>query len=146
VKYVSNSIEDTRRLATQLAEKSVKGEVGPLVFALMGELGAGKTVFVKAFAKALGVDGPVNSPTFILMHPYEIHAGHYRMLYHIDAYRIESAQDFGPIGIGEVLDGNENIVLMEWADRVESLVPKSAIWIHIKHTGETTREIEVSGL
>lgn len=146
MKYVSNGIEDTQKLATQLAEKSVKGGVGPLVFALMGELGAGKTVFVKAFAKALGVDGPVNSPTFILMHPYEIDARHYKMLYHIDAYRIDKAEDFGPIGIGEVLDGNENIVLMEWADRVERLVPENAIWIHIKHTGENTREIEVTGL
>jgi len=146
VEYVSNSVEDTQRLATQLAEKSVKGGIGPLVFALMGELGTGKTVFVKAFAKALGVDGLVNSPTFIFMHSHEIHVGRYKMLYHVDAYRIETTEDLGPIGIGEVLDGNENIVLMEWADRIENLVPENAIWIHIKHTGEDTREIEVTGL
>ena len=146
MEYVSNGIEDTQRLATQLAEKSVKGGVGPLVFALMGELGTGKTIFVKAFAKALGVDGLVNSPTFVLMHSHEIHAGRYKILYHVDAYRIETAKDFGPTGIGDVLDGDENIVLIEWADRIENLVPENAIWIYIKHTGENTREIEVTGL
>ncbi len=146
MRYVSNSVEDTQKLAAQLAEKSVKDGFGPLVFALMGELGAGKTVFIKAFAKALGVKGPVNSPTFVLMHPYEIEAGRYRMLYHMDAYRIDSHKDFGPIGLGEILEEGSNIVLIEWADRVEELVPENAIWIHIEHTGENTRKFEVGGL
>ena len=146
MKYVSNSIEDTQKLATQLAEKSAKGGIGPLVFALMGELGAGKTMFVKAFAKALGVESPVTSPTFILMRPYEIAFGRYKMLYHIDAYRIDSYEDFSPAGLGEILDDDDSVVIIEWADRVRELIPDNAIWIHIKHTGENTREIEVSGL
>lgn len=146
MKYVSNSIEDTQKLAVQLAEKSVKGGIGALVFALMGELGAGKTMFVKAFAKALGINGPVTSPTFILMRPYEIGFGRYKMLYHVDAYRIDSYEDFSPAGLGEILDDGDSVVIIEWADRVRELIPDNAIWIHIKHMGENTREIEVSGL
>lgn len=143
MKHVSNSTRDTQKIAAELAEKLVKKGVGPLVIALTGELGAGKTVFVQAFAKALGVKGPVNSPTFVLIHPYDIQAGRYKTLYHVDAYRIESKEQFDPLGLGEILEGNKNIVLIEWADRIGELIPENATRIHIEHTGGDTREIEI---
>lgn len=143
VKYVSKSINETQKIASDLLDKKIKKGAAPLVFALSGELGAGKTVFAKAIAKSLGIEEPVNSPTFILMHPYEIDRNGFKIFYHIDAYRIDSADDLIPLGIKEILSDSNNIVLIEWSERVEKIIPKNSIRIHIEHIDENTREITI---
>ena len=106
-----------------------------------GELGTGKTTFVKGFSKALGVKEKVLSPTFVLIHRHKIEKSGFKKLYHIDAYRLKSGKDLLKLGVREIFENPENIVLIEWADRVKKTVPKNAIWIHFDHLGVDKRKI-----
>lgn len=145
VKYISRSVEETQNIALDLAKRLTDEGNGPLVFALTGELGAGKTAFVQGFAKGLGIEESIKSPTFILMHPYDLNISKYKIMYHIDAYRINSHKELIPLGIKEILNDKKNIVLIEWAERVEKILPDDVIKIHIKHIDENTREITING-
>ena len=142
--YVSKSIEETQKIASDILNEYIQKGVTPLVFALTGNLGAGKTVFAKSIAKELGIEGPVNSPTFILMHPYEIDKNGFKTFYHIDAYRIEKPEELAPLGMEEILNDPKNIVLIEWSEKVEEIIPDNAVRINIKHLDENSREITIN--
>ncbi len=146
--YASHSPEDTQRFAREQAlvlTQEGKGE--PLVIALEGELGAGKTTFTQAFADALGVDGRVKSPTFVLMKHYNLsNTPNYETLYHLDCYRLQDSNDLGPLGIGELLKRPGAIVLIEWAERVADILPTSYWRIRIEHVSEQGRNIEVQAI
>lgn len=151
--FESHSVEDTQKLAAEMAKKISSGPTSlklrrASVIALEGELGAGKTTFVQAFAQALGVEIPVRSPTFVLMKKYNLEAklpssSGYHMLYHIDCYRLRDENDLLPLGIEKVLTDPENIVLIEWAERVAKILPADRITVHIDHVGPTQRRIEI---
>jgi tRNA threonylcarbamoyladenosine biosynthesis protein TsaE len=102
-----------------------------VVIGLSGDLGAGKTTFVKAFVRGLGMRKKIISPTFVLMRNFPI-KGPYRRIYHIDAYRISDA-GMKQLGMKKVMDDPENIVVIEWADRVKKSLPHDTIYINIKH-------------
>ena len=111
--HVSHSVEDTEAVAAALAETLRGGEC----VALYGDLGAGKTQFVRGLVRGLGASGrAVSSPTFVLLNVYD--AGRLTV-YHLDAYRVGGADDFEAIGFGELL-GQGGVVVVEWAGRVES--------------------------
>ncbi len=132
--YTTNSAEETRDLGRQFASQLRAGDV----IALVGPLGAGKTQFVKGLAAGLGVTDPrsVNSPTFVLVQEY-----HGRLtLYHLDAYRLGSVKELSAIGFDELCDAG-GVVVVEWADKVQSLLPEAAIWIELMPTGESARSI-----
>ena len=118
-----------RRLAALLKPSAV--------IALVGPLGAGKTTLVRAIAEGLGADPRrVKSPTFALIHEY---AGRLP-IYHFDAYRLPDAAAFADLGIEEYFSG-DGVCLIEWADRVESVLPEERLTIQIEPTGESTRLI-----
>lgn len=157
LKFVSKSTKETQRIALQLAQEVSKSKSlrHATVIALVGELGAGKTVFIKGFARALGVKGPVNSPTFILIHPYKIprkasSRGERNIkygiqnLYHIDAYRIKTYKELISLGIKEIITDPRNVVLIEWAERVKQILPRGHIKVHIDHVDEKTRKLTVN--
>ena len=106
--------------------------------ALVGDLGAGKTTFVKIVAKALGVKKIVTSPTYLLVKTYPAKIA---KIVHIDAYRLNHLDDFENIDIREFMT-KENIVFIEWADRIKEIIPKSAKWLKIKVKGQKLREIK----
>ncbi len=112
----------------------IKATKGAAVFALQGELGAGKTTFVQGFMKGLGIKKRSPSPTFIIMRRHEI-PRHKRFsnVFHVDAYRLKNARAFVKIGFEEILADPKNIVLIEWADRIKKILPKSATWLHFSH-------------
>ncbi len=120
MKYKSNNEKETRKVATDLAKRLKGGEV----VLLYGDLGAGKTVFVKSLAKALGVADVVKSPTFNLMKIYKVPTTYNLQpttsyLCHIDAYRLKDFNDLLDIGADEYL-GKENVIsVIEWAERIE---------------------------
>ena len=144
--YVSQSPEETQRIAREqalLLSKQGRGE--PLVIALEGELGAGKTTFTQAFAEALGVHEHVKSPTFVLMKHYQLaNVPNYHTLYHLDCYRLTSAADLAPLGGGDIIHRTGTIILIEWAERVAEILPRNHWVIHIDHVAEQTRNISIT--
>lgn len=140
-KYVTRTPKETAAIAKELAARLRGGEV----IALYGDLGAGKTTFAQALAKALGVKKRVQSPTFILMQEYRLpKRGTAKLLLHADAYRGDVAQ-FKAVGLTEYLRHPETIVLVEWADRIQELLPKKVINVRLAHRGGDTRSIAISG-
>ena len=111
------------------------------VVALIGPLGAGKTHFVRAVVEGLGGDHRrVSSPTFALIHEYEARLP----IYHFDAYRLPNEAAFAELGVGEYFDG-PGVCLVEWADRVETILPPRHLRVTIQVTGETTRRFTIEG-
>ncbi len=136
-----------------LALESAKG--GATFLALSGDLGAGKTTFVQAMAKALGVEESVTSPTFVLEKIYPIRdtsssngAGAlsqgFKKLIHIDAYRLKGAHELEVLGWKELLADSGNLIVLEWPERVEELIPEDAIRIRFDIHGDE-RTISING-
>ncbi len=110
------------------------------IFAFYGEMGAGKTTFITAICRALGVTEPITSPTFAIVNEYEAEAD--GIIYHFDCYRLETIQDALNIGIEEYFaDGN--ICLIEWAENIEPLLPKETVKVRIKVAENGVRIVNV---
>lgn len=132
----TRSAQETQRAAALLVGELRRGRPRkPMVIALTGELGAGKTTFVQGFARALGVKENVLSPTFVLMKIYPLMRKRFRRLAHIDCYRLASPNDLLCLGFKQILKDKDAIVLIEWAERVKKLIPRGAIWIRFRHSG-----------
>jgi tRNA threonylcarbamoyladenosine biosynthesis protein TsaE len=132
----TDSVEQTEAIAAELARSLRGGEC----IALHGNLGAGKTQFVRGLVRGLG--GPprsVSSPTFVLLNVYP---GGRLTIFHLDAYRVAGAEDFEAIGFAELLEQG-GVVVVEWAERVRALLPSRCIDVSIQPTGQTTRRIEI---
>lgn len=127
--YQSNSEQETKLIAEKLA-KETKGHI----FALTGQLGAGKTIFVQGFAKGLGIKDKIISPTFVLIRQHKI-PGTTKVLYHIDLYRLENTTNLKELGLEEIWSNPGNYVLIEWAEKIKEL-PKNAIRISIQKQGD----------
>lgn len=137
--FESNSPEQTESIAATLATTLRGGEV----IALHGELGAGKTRFVRGLLRGLGgSERSVSSPTFVLLNVY---SGGRLTVYHLDAYRVAGPDDFEAIGFTELLE-QAGVVVVEWAERVERLLPRDRIDIMIEHIGEERRRFTLAGL
>ncbi len=117
--------------------------VGGLTIGLVGPLGAGKTQLVKGIASGNAVDDvrKVTSPTFTLVHEYP---GRLR-LYHADVYRLRGAQDLIALGFEELIRP-DTVVVVEWADRVRSVIPDTALWIELTMTGDVGRRVVFSAV
>lgn len=135
---VTASAAGTARAAASLARTMRGGEV----VALVGPLGAGKTTFVQAFARALGVKERVQSPTFVLMREHRIARGPIGRLVHADAYRGDVGQ-FVNVALHEYFGDPGTVTVVEWADRLAPLLPKTAIRVRILPLGGDRRRIEI---
>lgn len=133
---ITHTVQETEELARKIASEIKGGEV----LLLNGTLGAGKTTFTKGFAKALGVNKTVVSPTFTIIKEYE---GTSLTLYHIDMYRIEDEDEIYELGIEE-LYRSDSVTLIEW-NKMEVL-PEKVITLNVEVLGETTRQWEILGL
>jgi tRNA threonylcarbamoyl adenosine modification protein YjeE len=123
---------------------------GPVVIALQGDLGAGKTTFVQGLMKGLGSKNRVASPTFILMRRHKLSTGAalskaktFSNVFHIDAYRLKKPEQFDVLGLEEILKDPKNIVLIEWPEQAKKLIPKSALWIKFEY-GEKENERKIT--
>ena len=120
----TNSEKETREVGRQIARDAQAGQV----FALVGDLGVGKTVFTQGMAEGLGISEPVNSPTFTILQVYE---GGQLPFYHFDVYRIEEPEEMEEIGYEDCFYGN-GICLVEWADLIRELMPEHTVTITIE--------------
>ena len=130
--FISRSEADTFALAEKLCKAMPDGGV----IALFGDLGAGKTVFARGFAKALGITEPVSSPTYTIIQGYPTPDNRY--LYHLDLYRISDERSALAFGVDEYLESGE-YVLLEWPERIAKLLPEHTLKLQITHTGENER-------
>ena len=132
----SSSVTETENIAADLSKNFVGGEV----IALHGDLGAGKTQFVRGLLQGLnGQPRSVSSPTFVLLNVYDTGR---LTLYHLDAYRTTGEDDFETIGFQELLEQN-GVVAVEWPERIDKLLPARVWHITIKPIEETRRSIEI---
>ena len=120
----TSCMEETAKYAFEMAQNAEPGQV----FALIGDLGVGKTVFTKGFAEGLGIEEPVSSPTFTILQIYE--EGRLP-LYHFDVYRIEEPEEMEEVGFDDYIYG-DGVCLIEWANRIEEILPEETIYIVIE--------------
>ena len=124
-RYITKSPDETKELASKFTKDISQRDV----IALIGDLGTGKTAFTQGFAKAIGVQESVGSPTFKLISEYQ---GINFSLYHIDCYRLKNVQQFINIGGEEYIVSANGVTIIEWADIIEEILPDDTIKIHFK--------------
>lgn len=134
--YLSESAADTEKIAAEFAETMKSGDM----IALFGGLGVGKTAFCRGFAKGLGYDGEVTSPTFAIVHEY---LGGRLSIYHFDMYRIESFDELYSTGYFEYLESG-GVVITEWSENIENVLPNKYYRVEISNPEQNDRrKIEI---
>lgn len=134
-----HSLEEVGKLAGAFLSTLVPKKDGATLVILKGDLGAGKTAFVKQVARILGVTEHVTSPTFVIEKRYGLSGGMFESLVHIDAYRMESARELEVLGWQELLQEKKTLVMIEWPQRVAESIPESAHIVECEFINETTR-------
>lgn len=137
--FITHSAGETRDLGKTLAGRMRPGTL----LCLTGDLGAGKTTFVQGLLEGLGATRPYTSPTFVIMKQYDlpaVTASGIKRVYHSDAYRVE-ARDFERLGFAEWCADPSGIVILEWPERVEKIIPQDVITISFISKSENEREI-----
>lgn len=129
---------DTQRLANALAKTNPTGSLW-----LSGDLGVGKTTFTRYLLRALGHTGAVKSPTYTLVEPYNIKG---KPVYHADLYRLNDPEELDFIGFFEYFDEPNSLVVIEWASRAETVLPKPDITINITRKADESRVVEIVGV
>lgn len=142
MKKLTHNTEETKALANQFVEALSQGD-SAVVVALNGDLGSGKTTFSQFIGDALGVHTAIQSPTFLIEKIYELHNKPWQHLIHIDAYRLEREEELLHLGWKEITSRKENIILVEWAERIKNILPDNTIYISFTHVDENSREIEI---
>ena len=134
---ITNYAEATVNSGEQFAGFIEKGDV----FAFIGELASGKTTFIKGILKGLEYKKPVTSPTFTLVNEYDAKFP----VIHIDCYREDELERWVKLGMNDYLS-EENVVIIEWADKMQSLLPDNTIQVHFSHNSINSRKIMLSSL
>lgn len=137
-RFITHSARETKQQGRKLTSKIEDNAL----LCLFGELGAGKTTFVKGVASGVGIEGPVVSPSFLLLKSYHNNT----TLHHIDLFRIESSEEFIEAGLEDYLVGQKGIVAIEWANRIEPLLPESRIDIGLYFAKNGNRKITLDNL
>ncbi len=149
MKVISKSVEETAKIAEEFIEKiSIGIYNGAVVVGLYGDLGSGKTTFTQCVAKILGIKEDITSPTFVIEKRYLIDSSLSTLNFplstfvHIDAYRLESSKEARVLGWNEISKNSQNIIFIEWPERIADILPENHIRINFKFISENEREIE----
>lgn len=129
---VTDTEDETREIAARLAPSLEAGDV----VVLSGELGSGKTVFAQGVIGALGVDDPVTSPTFALVHEYEARLP----VAHVDVYRLNRVQELFDLGFEEIAS-EDRVTFVEWGERADQVLPADRLTVHIARGDEPDRRV-----
>ena len=136
-KIITKNFEETENVGYTLAKSLDLGKT----ILLFGNLGAGKTVFSRGFARGIGITEPVSSPTYTIVQEYDIPTG--GRLYHLDLYRINGVESALAFGVDEFIDDPNAIRLIEWPMRIDGILPDDCIKVSIEHIDDETREITI---
>lgn len=150
VKYfeqITKSAYETKRLGKSSAEK-LTGRKGnqALILGLKGDLGGGKTTFLQGFAKGLKIKQKILSPTFVIMKRYKLYnstSEQFGNFYHFDCYRIQKPKEILDLGFRKIISYPKNIVAIEWAERIKSILPRNTIWINFEFIDKNKRRIQI---
>ena len=134
----SHSEEETEKIASLIAAALSPGDT----VLLRGNLGAGKTVFSRGFARGLGCEDTLSSPTYTIVQEYQLPSG--ARLYHMDLYRIADAASALGFGVDEFIDDPKAYKLIEWPERIESLLPEKCLTVEITHKGDEERSLRIT--
>jgi len=135
MEYISNSEKETRNLMKEMLDISPSLDKAT-VFVLEGDLGAGKTTFVKGLEDILNIE--ITSPTFNIIKRYDINYKGFKNLYHIDFYRIENVKG---LEFEDILKEKENLIFIEWGSNVKESIPSFAKWIYFNYIDQDKRKI-----
>ncbi len=146
MRIVSSSPKITEKIASLFAGEILKtSSKNGFLIGLRGNLGSGKSVFARGFAKGLGIRKRILSPTFPIMKIYELRKRNYHAFVHIDAYRIKKVSELETIGFKDVIREKSHISLIEWADKIKKILPKEMIWIDFQHSKkENERMVKIT--
>ena len=155
IEIVTESAKETKKIAILLSE-AIKDQ--PLsnrafIIALEGDLGSGKTTFIQGLAQGLKVRENILSPTFVIQKDFSLELKNFKNFYHIDAYRLKNPEELLELGFKDLVGNPENIVVIEWANKVKKILPKEILRIKFvslreisrreKNLGENKRKIEI---
>lgn len=139
---VAADVEALEVYATEFARSLMPKEEGATLVTLSGELGAGKTAFTKAVARAMGATDEVTSPTFTLQREYALQKDcPFKKLIHIDAYRLKSGAELGPLRLHESLADRANLIFLEWPEQVRDGIPAADVKIRIEPRDDGSRTV-----
>jgi len=140
---ITKSAKETKKVAANLT-KALKNKPilkHAFIIALEGNLGSGKTTFIQGLAKGLKIKENILSPTFLILKQFPISLKGYKNFYHIDAYRLKNPEELLELGFKDIVDNPDNIVVIEWADKIKKILPKNILQIKFKNLGENKRKI-----
>ena len=139
MEFITESARQTQKIGRKVATDLIKKT--PTIIALTGDLGSGKTTFVQGFVKGLGIRKKIISPTFILMRTYKARKA--KMLYHLDLYRLENnfKEEMENLGVSDIWKEKNNILVIEWAEKIKNLLPKGTAWIRFEYLSDNKRKI-----
>lgn len=143
----SENLEETQAIAFFLFDFIQKIPPGllkkALVISLEGQLGSGKTEFLKGIAKRARIKEKVLSPTFLLMKSFKLTKGPFTKLWHLDCYRLNTEREFRDLGIEEIFDDNRNLIFIEWGDKVKKILPSDCWRMKFIVRGEQKRLLKI---
>lgn len=134
------SLNEIDKAAADFIEYVSSSPLQSNIFAFFGQMGAGKTTFIKAICRALGVKDDVNSPTFTIVNEYRSAKGF--PVYHFDFYRINRISEAYDIGIDEYF-GGDGICLIEWTEKIEEILPDECFKVYVQVDGEDSRSVRI---
>ncbi|MEK7567674.1 MAG: tRNA (adenosine(37)-N6)-threonylcarbamoyltransferase complex ATPase subunit type 1 TsaE [Patescibacteria group bacterium] len=136
------SLKELKNFSKKFLKELNPVKTGATILALQGNLGSGKTAFVKVLGKNLGIKKTIISPTFIIMKLYDISYKNFKKLIHVDAYRLEKEKELEVLGWQEILKNPENLIAIEWPENVSKVIPQSAKKLKFKFVDEKTRSVK----
>jgi tRNA threonylcarbamoyladenosine biosynthesis protein TsaE len=139
IKIMHLIINDLQKI-NAVAQQFVAAMQGRTLFAFYGEMGAGKTTFIKAICEVLGVQDVVNSPTFSIVNDYATTTGEH--IYHFDFYRLKTPQEALDFGVEEYF-ASGSLCLMEWPEQIDTLLPDDVVRVEIKVEEDGSRVVEI---
>ncbi len=137
-------LESLASFAKEVLENISSSESEATVVALHGDLGAGKTALVQQFGNVLGIQEPITSPTFTIMKQYDVTDAVFDSLVHIDAYRLESEIELGPLKIVELFKQPNTLICIEWAERLGSTLPQNTVHIALSINDDHSRTANIT--
>ena len=141
--HITKTPQETKRLGRILGDtlRATKTRKRAFIIALSGDLGSGKTLFVRGLARGLGIRARVSSPTFILARRHSISQSSFKNLWHVDCYRMKLLSELSHINFSKIANDPFNVIAIEWAEKIRKRIPKNTLWVTIDHAGQDERAI-----